>query len=70
MVDESSTEVPCPECPGILSPETIRRYADTRTRERYDVLCLNRMMQEDEEFTWVFVPNFVQNHIALLTMIT
>ncbi|KAK4121569.1 hypothetical protein N657DRAFT_647749 [Parathielavia appendiculata] len=46
------SDVPCPECAGTMSFETIQRYADAETCQRYDELCLHRLMQEDGSFVW------------------
>jgi hypothetical protein len=51
-----STDVPCPECTGIMSSVDIQRYADPKTRQRYDEMCLYRLIQEDEDFIWVSAP--------------
>ncbi|KAK4031854.1 hypothetical protein C8A01DRAFT_51204 [Parachaetomium inaequale] len=47
-----STDVPCPECTGIMSSADIQRYADSKTRQRYDELRLYRVVEEDEDFIW------------------
>ncbi len=50
---ESSVEVPCPECSGILAAETISHYADPPTVQRYDTLCFHSLMEGDTTFVWV-----------------
>lgn len=50
---KSSPDVPCPECPGILSYEAVQKYAGAETRGRYDELCVRRALQEDKDFVWV-----------------
>jgi hypothetical protein len=52
---ESSTEIPCPECAGIFSFESIQRYADPNSRQRYEELCMHRFMEEDKDFIWVLM---------------
>jgi hypothetical protein len=62
------TDVPCPECPSTMSHAETQRYADAETRQRYDELRLQRMIQNHEDFVWVGLrdprtpPNLVPVH--------
>lgn len=51
------TNIPCPECPSPMSFTETQRYADAETRQRYDELCLQHLMQNDENFVWVDLPD-------------
>ncbi|KAK4097684.1 hypothetical protein N658DRAFT_569186 [Parathielavia hyrcaniae] len=46
------TDALCPECPGVMSTPTILRHTDAETLQRYHELCLQRLMQEEENFVW------------------
>jgi hypothetical protein len=65
---ESSTEISCPECAGILPFESIQRYADANSRQRYEELCMHRAMEEDKDFIWVLMIPTPCPQISLLTM--
>ncbi|KAL2260430.1 hypothetical protein VTK26DRAFT_5543 [Humicola hyalothermophila] len=47
-----SVDISCPDCAGLLSYETVRRYADAESRERYENMCVRHALQQDEDFIW------------------
>lgn len=50
---DSSSNVPCPQCHGILSHGTVHRYADAETRDKYDAWCVRRILEQNPSFVWV-----------------
>ncbi|KAK4160363.1 hypothetical protein QBC43DRAFT_220049 [Cladorrhinum sp. PSN259] len=45
-------DIPCPECPATVSEDTIQRYADPETIQRYEDLRLQRLLEADRDFVW------------------
>jgi hypothetical protein len=53
--NKSWREVACPECSSLLTYESVQRYADVETREKYEDMSIRHVIQSDDDFIWVCI---------------